>query len=190
MGFNTFEQKKIDAICAIKYHETRLNKLQISDQFTEVLGLALPIVYLPIRYIAKGTPYERPVEIVSELLAAALLAMTVCKLKFGWADKISKHKQQIAANLNLVTQADQMLSRDQVTNDATFFFTLLADKIEEADRELLPHIPKEEEINVYREGLKRFGSDVRCPICNLSPFKFVAGPNPCQTCGNSPQPTT
>ncbi|MDQ3813873.1 MAG: hypothetical protein M3347_07960 [Armatimonadota bacterium] len=190
---NTFEQKKLDAFCAIAYHESRLNKLRRLDQISEWLGLAVPIIYVAFRFLAKGTDYERPVETIWEILAAALLAMILAKVIFGWTDKIAQHKQQMAANLNLITQADNILQRKKLTNhevtdDTTLFFTLLADKIEEADRDLLGKIPKSEEISVYRESLKRFGTDVCCPICGLSPFKFVVGPNPCQTCGNSPEP--
>jgi len=181
---NDVEQKEIDAIGARILHKASLSRLRRWSTVADVLALAVPIVYMTFRYLAKGTPLAGGVENLWELLAAALLVIIVIKLVGRWPDKAEQHSRLIGENISLITQARALRRKPQpLSDDTVYAFSLLADSIEKQDHDSLSGMPADERKNAYREALKEFGGpDVECPVCHASPWFYTKGT--CEACGN------
>jgi len=188
-GDKKVTQKKIDAICARILHENRLSNLKNSTWLVDVLAFSVPVGYMPFRLFAKGTSFEAASEFIWIFAASILAVLSAVKMVSGWSEKSNKHSKLMGENISLVTQADYLLSKSQDLDEekANLFFTL-ADVIEKSDRELLGKITTVDRQEAYRQALKESSTDtenVKCPICNSSPWHFVSGS--CQACGNTPK---
>jgi mobilome CxxCx(11)CxxC protein len=179
-------QKKVDAICARILHQERLDILRRRSKIVDALALAVPIAYMAIRFLEKGSPAAHYVEWSWEIVAALLAISTGLKMLLGWTDVSERHSKQIGENISLITQADYLLSKPAIDPEAALLFKMLADSHEKQDRDLLGSVDAKTKQRAYREALKKFGSGVLCPNCKSSPWKFV--PGSCQMCGGTPQP--
>lgn len=182
-------QKRIDALCARILHEWSLRKLRRLSLTVDVLALVVPVGYMTVRFLAKGTAYEPVAEFIWACVAAALLILSITKLVFKWTDKSQQHSRLIGENISLATHANHLLLSKSPSpdSDAAQMFFLFCDTIEKADRDLLGPLPAISKQKAYREALKELGPDVTCPICKASPWHYT--PGSCQACGNTPAST-
>jgi mobilome CxxCx(11)CxxC protein len=181
---NRIGQKRVDALSARILHEYALTKLRVFTTLIDLLALIVPVGYMTVRYLAKGTLYETVAEIIWECIAALLLILVITKLVLCWGDKIQQHAKLVGQNISLATQENYLLSKLPLDTDAAQPFFLYSDVIEIGDRESLgtPRLKRKQ--RAYREALKELGHDVRCPLCRASPWHYKRGS--CQACGNTP----
>jgi len=190
---NTIEaikQKKLDSLAAKHLHVKERVVLNRLNRLVDCFAIAVPVLYFVPRFLAKGTRYANPVEIGWEILAAILLCLTAVKISFRWEERAQVHSKLLGENIFIAGQADELLLNiAKLTPESARGFLLLAGRSEIADREAIGEPPSKKKQFAYREALKEFESgnrEICCPICNSSPWKFVAGS--CQTCGNTPAP--
>lgn len=182
------QQKRIDCLAAKHLHVRLLATLNKKQRLVDFLAIAVPLVYVPVRYLAKDTQYAAPVEIAWELLAAFLVVMVALKIVYKWQDHAQECKQLMGENIFLIREAEELL-RDEIgisPEKSRLFFTL-ADRSEAEDRDLLGEPKLKHRQFAYREAMKEaYPSriDTVCPNCGASPWKFM--PGACQLCGNTP----
>lgn len=184
---NTIYQKRIDALSAKHLHERRLALFTRWNLMVDFLAIAVPILYFPIRYLAKGTSNGIWAETGWEIFAAILLVAAVAKIIWKWQDRAVQHSKLLGENITLASQAEHLLHNSKTTSsDSADWFFFVADNLEHADREALGKIQVKEKQFAYREALKEFspGSITFCPVCGASPWKYK--PGSCQACGNTP----
>lgn len=178
-------QKKLDSLAAKHLHLKRLEWLNRWNQRVDFVALAVPIAYFTLRYLAKGTDYDRTVEIIWELLATALLVLVVLKMAYRWQEKGQRHSELLGENISLVRQANGLLNDSHVSDESVQSFLVLADKSEKDDRSSLGMPSDIDKQFAYREALKESsGTTVVCPVCRSSPW--ILRPGSCQACGNTP----
>jgi mobilome CxxCx(11)CxxC protein len=180
-------QAKMNALSAKHLHEKRLRPMSRLALAVDILAVAVPVLYWPVRYFFRGTAFELPAEIVWELLAGILAALAALKLGFQWQERFAKHARQRAANLVVVREADALLAKVSTAGlkDVEWFLKLVS-REDETDGELLAGISAEEKMEANRAALKEFnpGKITLCLNCNASPWEFKAGS--CQMCGGTP----
>jgi mobilome CxxCx(11)CxxC protein len=131
-------QKKTDALATKHLHQRRLGPLEQGNLLIDYLAIAVPILYVPVRYLAKGTGWQEIAEPLWEILAALLLALTALKIVYGWQESIKKHSKLRDENIFLASQADSLLRHvETLTTQSVESFLALADRTEAADREAL-----------------------------------------------------
>lgn len=180
-------QKRMDALATKHLHEYRLLYLSRLNLIVDFLAIGVPVLYFPIRYLAKGTPISIRTEVMWEILAAILLASAIAKIIWKWQDRAVQHSKLLGENITLASQAEHLLnnSNSSSSSSAQWFF-LVADNLEKVDRESLGRIDDKDRKLAYREALKEFspGSTTVCPECGASPWQYK--PGSCQVCGNTP----
>jgi mobilome CxxCx(11)CxxC protein len=182
-------QCKMDALSAKYLHERRLAKFRRFNSLVDYLAIAVPVLYLPARYLAKGTAESAFVEHMWEVLAAILLASVIFKMAYRWQERAEKHSRLLAENIALIGQVDYLLSNSQnPTPESIRWFTLIAEKLENDDRESFGIVKDREKKKAYREALKEVdpsSTETVCPRCHASPWDYKRGS--CQLCGNTPR---
>jgi mobilome CxxCx(11)CxxC protein len=108
---NKIKRKKWDCITTKHVHQMRLSSLRQRNTLVDTLALVVPIVYVPMRYLVKGTAWGTITEHAWEMLSAVLLAFAATKLSYRWQERAEKHAQLISENISLTTQADYFLSK-------------------------------------------------------------------------------
>ena len=185
---DAIRQKRHDSLSAKHLHIKLLGKLNRYQHLVDFLAIAVPVIYVPVRYLAKSTDYAFFVETAWEILAALLVVCTVLKIVYGWQDRSQICKQLLGENISLVGQADQLLNAGTSPSpEGSRLFLVLTEKSEKADRELLGEPSAKDKRFAYREALKEAqpgNSATVCPHCGSSPWSYKRGS--CQLCGNTP----
>jgi mobilome CxxCx(11)CxxC protein len=185
---NVIHQKRMDALSTKHLHEFRLASLSRKNLAVDLLAIGVPVLYFPIRYLAKGTIYGAYIEALWELLAGVLAFCVVLKMVYKWQERAVQHSKLRDENISLASQAERLLQKTKSNlADESNGFMLLADKLEKDDREAFGgRIEKKERQRAYREALKEFSpaSTTPCPECGASPLHYK--PGSCQLCGNTP----
>lgn len=184
---NTIYQKRIDALATKHLHEDRLLRFTRWSLIVDFLAIGVPLMYIPIRYLAKDTSNSSWIEMGWEMLAATLLVSALAKVIWKWQDRAVQHSKLLGDNITLASQAEHLLHNSQTTPaDSANWFLLVADRLELADREALGKMHKKDKQPAYREALKEFspGSITVCPVCGASPWRYQ--PGSCEACGNTP----
>lgn len=187
--FDIIRQRRMDALTTKYLHGRILALLNRRNLLVDILALGVPILYFPIRYLAKGYPIGSIVEIFWEIFAAILIFLAFLKIILRWQDQAERHSKLIGENISLASQADQlMLNYATASSDSVQWFITLADNLEKTDRELLGQPKTKDRQWAYREALKEFtpSSTEPCPECGATPWNFT--PGSCQLCGNTPSP--
>jgi mobilome CxxCx(11)CxxC protein len=187
---DTIRQSKLNSLAAKHLHVKRQATLNRWNQLIDFLALGVPVMYFAIRYVAKGTGYEQRAEVSWELLAGALLVLTILKLVCRWQEKAQEHSKLLGENISIVGLADNLLANPAgVSQENLQFFSLLVQKSEREDRNALGQPSEKDKQFAYREALKEADPGnvhVKCPSCKSSPWNFT--PGSCQLCGNTPAP--
>jgi mobilome CxxCx(11)CxxC protein len=184
---NAIYQRRMDALATKHLHEYRCSSLNKLNLFVDLLAIGVPVLYLPVRYLAKGTSMGSLVESAWEILAGILLVLVIIKIIWRWQDKAAQHSKLIGENISLATQAEQLLNNASTTTvDSAQWFLVIADNLEKADMESFGRIKNKDRQCAYREALKEFspGLTTACPECGASPWHYK--PGSCQLCGNTP----
>lgn len=186
---NKLKQKKMDALVAKNIHSKRIVWLQRWSWVVDAFALIVPILYFAPRLIAKGEAWQKPVEIIWEILAVILLALTVLKVIRKWQDRAETHTRLMGEDIGFIAQVNYLSSlyeRGALPDEAihSFLFSVNQDR---ADMEALGKITDSERRTAYREGLKEVDPtdpNTTCPGCGASPWNYK--PGKCQMCGNTP----
>jgi mobilome CxxCx(11)CxxC protein len=143
----------------------KLNKL---NRLVDFFAIGVPLLYLPVRFLAKDTVVGFGVERTWEVLAGALLVLTFLKINQRWQERAEEHSRLLGENIAIAGQADNLLRDiEHVSGEAASLFFLLAQRSEAADRNALGEPSTAERQRAYREGLKEAQWD--CPKCTASP---------------------
>jgi|SRR6266850_5129402 len=182
-------QKKMDALVARNLHRPRVARFHRLGLLVDLLALTVPVGYFAVRYLAKDTSWMRAVEIIWELLAGLLLAMTIAKLVLKWQERSELHTNLMAKDIAFIAHIDYLLTLSHtgnISDDAINVFLLSADQ-DHADAAALVNVTATEKQMAYREALKEIepsSTTTVCPECRASPWQYV--PGICQLCGNTP----
>jgi len=184
----TEEQKKAarirqDALVGIHLHNTRISRLSARTRFTDWLALAVPILYVPVRFLAKGTSVFQTVEAVWEVLAATLLVTAASRIVLQWDRQLEEHYKYRDDDLRLADQAAGIL--DGVTQEGITRLNALDQISRRQDFDSI-HSTVAERQKAYRMALMEFytsGEVAECPHCHSRPDEFM--PGDCPACGNT-----
>jgi mobilome CxxCx(11)CxxC protein len=186
------EQKKSDALSAKYLHQKKLDKINTPNIFVDWFVMAVTVLYFPIRYLAKNTEYSHYAESGWEISAAILFIIVLLKTVFKWQDRINRHNRLILLNMNLITQANEILNSQNINEELFRHFISSANQLESEDIDALGKISNKDKQWAYREAIKAFStnSDTVCPICKISPWKYkkllwTYKKEVCQLCGNT-----
>lgn len=182
-------QQKFNCLAAKSLHSLFLVSFNRKNKAVDLLALAVPALYVPVRYIAKGTPAMIYVEAAWECLAALLLVLAFLKIVYGWQGKAETHSKLLGENIAHIAQSNFLvagLKNNTTTPDGARWF-LMQSELDKADAEALADSTVEQRRYAYREALKEIDPSsphTVCEICGASPWNYV--PGSCQTCGNTP----
>lgn len=180
------KKHKMYALSAKHLHQNRLDKLRKWSTFTDCLAFVFPVLYVPVRYLAKGTNEQNLAEHSWEFIGAVLAASAAVKLFYKWSENAVEHSQLRDKNIEAVTQADLILRRgtSQPIEEFDHFYKSM-DDLEKEDRESITKLSDKERHLAYREALKDFDpEEAICRYCHASAWRFKKGS--CQACGNTP----
>jgi len=179
-------QQKLNALSAKAVHSWRIDSLHKRSLAADLAALAVPALYFPFRYLAKGTSWAGGTEIFWEILAGALVAITIVKLVLRWQERAENHTKLMGQNIAFVAHADYVLNlyvHSSLPDQALSMFLLSAEQ-DTSDAEALVGLTTAERQMAYREALKELRPDAACR-CGASPWQFV--PGECQICGGTPK---
>jgi mobilome CxxCx(11)CxxC protein len=185
-AIDTIRQNKLAALVAAYLHEKRILRFRRKNLLVEFLTLAVPTFYVVPRFLTKGTVAAPVVEIVWELLAAALLTLALLRVVYKWQDCETQHSVMLRKNIDVSREADQLLARKTLNNEVLDQFLKRVSEVDIEDKELLSEITKKEDQEATREGLKQLipGATALCSKCGADPWSFKAGD--CDACGSTP----
>jgi mobilome CxxCx(11)CxxC protein len=186
---SAIRQEKLNCLAAKHLHVRYLGRLRKWNRRVDFLAIAVPALFFPVRFLAKGTFLETYVEVFWELLAAVLLICVVLKIVYRWQERSEEHGKLLGENISLAGQADNLLANASEISPANArSYLVLTEKIKTWDTESLGELAEADKQFAYREGLKEWepgNATIACPGCNASPWHFI--PGSCQMCGNSPK---
>jgi mobilome CxxCx(11)CxxC protein len=189
-AIDSIRQQKLNALSSIYLHEKYIRKLQKKNLLVEFLTIAVPVFYIVPRFLVKGTIVATFVETVWEVAGAVLLVLAIFKVVYKWQDREIRHSVMLRRNADINQEANQLLSRGNITNEVFEQFSRRVLDIDAEDRELLLDTKKNEEQEACREALKNAvpGSTMLCPKCGADPWLFK--PGSCGACGGTPSKYT
>ena len=179
-------QQKFNCLAAKSLHSLFLASFNRKNKVVDLLALAVPALYVPVRYIAKDTVAMTIAEALWECLAASLLVLAFLKLVYGWQDKAETHSKLLGENIAHIAQINFLvagLQNHTTTPEAARWF-LMQSELDKLDAESLAGITTEQRQLAYREATKEIGPHEVCEICGASPWN--SKPGSCQTCGLKP----
>lgn len=180
------KQQKFNCLAAKNLHSLFLASFNRKNKAVDLLALAVPALYFPVRYIAKATPIMSVVEAIWECLAGVLIVLAFLKLVYGWQGKVETHSKLLGENIAHVAQINFLvagLKNNTTTPDGARWF-LVQSQLDKADAESLAGIAVEHKQYAYREALKKIEPHAVCETCGASPWQSQRGS--CETCGNIP----
>jgi mobilome CxxCx(11)CxxC protein len=182
----TIQQKRLDALLAIKLHRNQISNLQVRNQLVLGLSIIVPAFYLTPRLLAKGTPFGATVDFIGELLAALLLVLAILQLVCKWQDNEFKHRLMARQNRDIDYEAGRLLSSKSIDKITLEQFLKRVQDVDSDDADLLNNIKDTDRQKAYRDALKEFSPSkpTTCPKCGADPWNFF--PGRCQVCGGTP----
>lgn len=120
---NQLQQIRMNALAAKYLHQVRLNTLRRCITAVDVIAMIVPISFFPIRYLLKGSVIGAYAEIVWEVLASLLFALSLLRIILKWQESAEKHNELLARNISLANDAEQMLDGGQIASseDVKYF---------------------------------------------------------------------
>jgi mobilome CxxCx(11)CxxC protein len=182
-------QARLDSLAAKHLYNRRIGVLRRAGTVVDLLAIAVPLLYLPVRYLTKGQPLHAPLEVGWELLGAALLVAAVVKVIYRWPDRAEEQAVARGENMRIADELQALVvstggPADQVRLEVV---RSRIGQQNQDDQRLLEELRPPERRRAYREALKELtpgDSTVVCPICGASPWRFR--PGDCDACGNTP----
>lgn len=181
-------QSRLDSLVAKHIYDRRVAALRRASSLVDYLAVAVPVLYFPIRYLAKGTSYHVILEAIWEILAAVLIALVLLKVLYGWTEKAESYSTARSENMQIANQIRSLLTGKIPTESAELDIVLSASGRQDvSDQQELGRLTTREKKSAYREALKELDPDdvdVKCPVCYASPWHYKKGS--CNACGNTP----
>lgn len=177
-------QFKMNALTAQVLHAMRINRYSILIKIEKLLTVVVPLLYLILLYISKGTSWETIIGVISTILSILLIGVSVISMILGIEGKLDDHKLGLKGNKLICNEVDNFISNGKKEEELEWFFKYVAE-VDAKDHEIFAAVKPKEKQYAYREALKEFSHSnphITCPVCDASPWKFVAGD--CQLCGN------
>lgn len=178
-------QVRTDALVAECLYTKKLKRLGFLSITITALTIIVPIFLTASLLIAKGTNYEPMMNVVSIVLSATLLSLSILALLLRIEQKRESYVIGRRLNIDVSNDALELLEKDE--SELSWFYKYIS-KQDSFDLENLGDVPEKERKKAYLYSLKKLlpgRSDTVCPICNASPFEFKKGS--CQVCGNTPK---
>lgn len=179
------KQIRTNALVAETMYTKLITKLDTIRFTINVLTIIVPIMFSAAQFLLKGTSWESVGNITSVILSAALLALSVYSLIIGTDEKNLKFHIGRNDNIYVSNEALRLMASQDVNLE--WFFNYVS-QMDMRDSSLFGAPDENLKKEAYREALKKLipgSSDIVCPVCKASPFKFTHGT--CQVCGNTPK---
>lgn len=178
-------QVRTDALVAECLYTKKLKRLGFLSITITALTIIVPIFLTASLLIAKGTTYEPMMNVVSIVLSATLLSLSILALLLRIEQKRESYVIGRRLNVDVSNDALELLEKEE--SELSWFYKYIS-KQDSFDLENLGDVSEKERKKAYLYSLKKLlpgRSDTVCPICNASPFVFKKGS--CQVCGNTPK---
>lgn len=178
-------QIRTDALVAEYLYSNKLNNIGCLSLSITCLTILVPVLFSSAAFLAKGTPLESWMNIVSVILSAILVSLSIFSLIF----KVDQKRESclIARRLNIDVSSDALDLLDKDDSELEWFYKYIA-KMDSTDLENIGNASDKKKKNAYIYSLKKLfpgRSDTVCSFCGASPFSFQKGS--CQMCGNKPK---
>lgn len=178
-------QIRTDALVAEFIYTQRLRKIGYLSNAITILTIIVPILFSSAAFIAKGTCAEPWMNIISGILSAILLSLSILALIFKIDQKRENCLVGRRLNIDVSNEALKLLNKDD--SDLDWFYKYIT-VMDSSDTENIGDVSEEVKREAYRYSLKKLhpgSADTVCSFCNASPFDFKKGS--CQVCGNTPK---
>jgi mobilome CxxCx(11)CxxC protein len=178
-------QIRTDALTAEYIYTKKLKHIdQLSVSIT-CLTILVPVIYSSAILIGKGTSVEFWINVISIVLSAFLLSLSI----FSLIIRVDQKRELclIGRRLNIDISSDALDVLDKDDSELAWFYKYIA-KVDSNDLENIGDISAEDKKNAYLYSLKKLfpgRADTVCSFCQASPFNFKKGS--CQVCGNTPK---
>jgi mobilome CxxCx(11)CxxC protein len=181
-------EARLNSLAAKHLYTRRIGTLRRASTLVDYLTIAVPILYFPIRYIAKGTSLHGLLEAVWEVLAAILVAAALVKVFYRWSERFVTYLTQQRRNTEIAASIQPLLAAPDSRVARTKLDQIRGAVINQdvVDLEELGNLGKAERQWAYREALKELvpgDVSITCPVCHASPWSFT--PGDCSACGNT-----
>ncbi len=178
-------QIRTDALVAEFLYTNKLKKIGYLSLAITGLTILVPVLFSSAAFLAKGTPLESWMNIVSVILSAILVSLSILSLIFRVDQK--RESCLIGRRLNIDVSSDALDLFDKNDSELEWFYKYIA-KMDSTDLENIGDASDRKKQKAYIYSLKKLfpgRSDTVCSVCGASPFKFNKGS--CQLCGNTPK---
>jgi len=180
------KQIRTNALVAEYTYSVRISRLNAFRLLVDILTIILPILFMAVLLVIKGTEYETIGNIISILLSALLLGLKILSILLKFDDK--KIQYHIGKRNNIYVAEDaQKLMLETDEERLNWFYTYVAE-MDSRDSDAIGRVSERLRRKAYRMSLMKLvpgSAEVVCPICHGSPFQFKRGS--CKLCGNKPK---
>ncbi len=178
-------QIRTDALVAEYIYTDKLRNIGWLSSAITCLTIIVPVLFSSAAFIAKGTPFESSMNIVSVILSVILVSLSILSLIF----RVDQQRENclICRRLNIDVSSDALDLLDKNDSELEWFYKYVA-KMDSADQENISSVSDKKRQKAYIYSLKKLypgRSDTVCSFCRASPFNFQKGS--CQVCGNTPK---
>ncbi|WP_039661569.1 MULTISPECIES: mobilome CxxCx(11)CxxC protein [Pantoea] len=178
-------QIRTDALVAEYLYTDKLKSIGYLSITITCLTLLVPVLFSAAAFLAKGTSLESWMNIVSVILSAILVSLSIFSLIF----KIDQKRESclIGRRMNIDVSSDALDLLHKNDLELEWFYKYIA-KMDSTDQENISDTSDKKRKRAYIYSLKKLfpgRSDTVCSFCNASPFSFKKGS--CQVCGNTPK---
>jgi mobilome CxxCx(11)CxxC protein len=178
-------QVRTDALVAEYIYTVKLNRISILTNCITSLTILVPILLTSALLIAKGSEFEYQLNILSIIISAILLSLSVFSLIYRVEQK--KENYIIGRRSNIYVSNEALKLIDQNDSELTWFYNYLVE-MDSKDQENIGNVSNSLQKEAYRHSLKKLlpgNEEVVCRICKATPFMYKKGS--CQVCGNTPK---
>jgi mobilome CxxCx(11)CxxC protein len=199
-------QARLNSLAAKHLYDRRIGNLRRASTLADYLAIAVPVLYFPIRYLAKETTAHDVLEGVWEILAAILIAATLLKVFYHWSEKSESQATARSENVKIADEILHLLNTSEGSEKSEESVPVVVPPALKAELDLIHFAVKRQDVDdqrelgelkteerkrAYREALKELvpgDANVKCPICQSSPWAYKSGS--CNACGNTPVEVT
>ncbi|MCP1466577.1 mobilome CxxCx(11)CxxC protein [Pseudomonas sp. S3E17] len=177
-------QGRTNALVAEYIYTSKLKLLETLSLTISCLTILVPILFSAAILIAKGTPYESALNVVSIMLSVLLLTLSVFSLILKIDQRRENYLIARRSNIYVGSEALKLLHKDD--SELSWFYNYLVE-MDSRDQENLGSVSGVLKKEAYRYSLSKLvpgDANVVCSFCESSPFNFI--PGECQVCGNTP----
>lgn len=180
-------QIRLEALTADFIYTKKINDLANITKIINFFTIIFPVLILAVTSLAKGTCYEGLFNIISFLIGAIFLCLTIWSFVAGYESQKERYILGRRENKFIASESLKFLEAKTQDSELSWFFNYVneRDSIDSENIGIYNEVLRQQ---AYRESLKRLipgSSEITCAFCKASPFKFEKGG--CELCGNTPQ---